>query len=191
MKCGISLSGLLIVMTAAFISCTSGGNAGGKDSAGDSAYIESGEGQSVADNDIAMTVRSIADAINYGEKLDSVSYTYSGILTDGRSRPLYTDFQGRPGEWDIRVVSPEMVVIRNLYTGDLLTDALKGYISGVLGLDDTMRMPVAALPGSDDVREEVYDFGRGYIKFKVRKESRGEHEGGEFIEITLVAKPGS
>ena len=41
-----------------------------------------------ADNDIAMTLRSIIDAVKVGEPLDSAQYNFTGTLTDGSGRPL-------------------------------------------------------------------------------------------------------
>lgn len=60
-----------------------------------------------ADNDIAMTLRSIIDAVNVGQKLDSAEYNFRGTLTDGTGRPLYTDIQGTPGAWEVKVTTPE------------------------------------------------------------------------------------
>lgn len=57
-----------------------------------------------ADNDIAMTVRSLADAIKVGEPLDSTEYDFEGVLTDGQGTPLYTDVQGAPGVWVVDVL---------------------------------------------------------------------------------------
>ena len=70
--------------------------AGSHDSKGgtDSAYPDAEE-EFHADNDIAMTVRSVADAIRVGETLDSVGYNFEGVLTDGIGRPLYTGLQVR------------------------------------------------------------------------------------------------
>lgn len=88
-----------------------------------------------ADNDIAMTVRSIADAICVGEPLDTVDYNFYGVLTDGQGHPLYTDLQGNPGNWDVDVLSPTTAVIRNVDLGDLLPDDLEIYLSSMLEMD--------------------------------------------------------
>ncbi len=61
-----------------------------------------------ADNDIAMTVRSLADAIKVGEPLDSTEYDFNGVLTDGQGAPLYTDVQGSPGTWIVDVLDKKM-----------------------------------------------------------------------------------
>ena len=41
-----------------------------------------------ADNDIAMTLRSIIDAVKVGEPLNAEHYDFTGTLTDGSGRPL-------------------------------------------------------------------------------------------------------
>lgn len=89
-----------------------------------------------ADNDIAMNLRSIIDAINVEEPLDSADYNFKGILTDGSGRPLYTDVQGTPGQWEIKVLSDKSAVIQNLYLGDLLADDLVQYILNSLAITD-------------------------------------------------------
>lgn len=50
-----------------------------------------------ADNDIAMTVRSLVDAVRVGETLLPADYDFVGVLTDGQGTPLYTDVDGAPG----------------------------------------------------------------------------------------------
>lgn len=120
----------------------------------------------MARNDIAMTVRSIASAIEAGEKLDSAVYNFRGCLTDGRGVPLYTDFDNRPGEWLVDVASPDSAVIRSLHPGDLFPEELRIYIAGSLNLtpDD-----ICSSGGEDDEEESapvVYDFGPGSVYFR-------------------------
>lgn len=121
-----------------------------------------------ADNDIAMVVRSVADAMRVGEPLDSADYAFEGVLTDGQGTPLYTDVQGSPGRWETDVLSPTSVVIRNMYLGDLLPDNLRSYLAGALGVDESA--PVASDDLADDAETEidVYDFGGGTICFETR-----------------------
>lgn len=88
-----------------------------------------------ADNDIAMIVRSMADAIKVHEKLDSTLYDFKGILTDGSGKPLYTDINGIPGEWCVDVICPDSAVIYPVKDGDLLAEDLKAYILYSLGID--------------------------------------------------------
>lgn len=126
-----------------------------------------GDQQIVADNDIAMTVRSITDAINYGETLDSASYSFRGVLTDGRSIPLYTDLQGRPGSWTIEVKAPNLVEIRNLHIGDLFPDALKSYITSAIGINEE-NLITDKCEDTGEASVDAYDFGRGTITFVTR-----------------------
>ncbi len=81
-----------------------------------------------ADYDIAMTVRSIADAINVDETLDPNLYDFTGILTDGTGRPLYTAAEGMPGEWNVTVCKGDTAKIYPLEEGDLLADDLETYV---------------------------------------------------------------
>lgn len=92
----ISLFGVVLLLPGC------GGSSAGKE---DSAVVCEPVEDFHADNDIAMTVRSLADAIRVGEPLDTADYNFEGILTDGTGRPLYTNIQGLPGGWDIDVLS--------------------------------------------------------------------------------------
>ena len=115
------------VMTAA-VSC---GQSQHRDEAGEQEAIQE---EYHADNDIAMTIRSLADALRVGEELDSTEYDYEGVLTDGQGRPLYTDVQGAPGIWQVDVVDSRTAMVRNIYLGDLLPGALEEYLAKSLGL---------------------------------------------------------
>ena len=110
----------------------------------------------VAENDIAMTVRSIVDAISVGESLDTAEYNYNGILTDGEGVPLYTDIQGNPGEWEVDVLSDNSVRIHNLYLGDLLPKDLMEYLTTALSLSKSN------LCASDEYEEII-----GKIKYRI------------------------
>lgn len=120
-----------------------------------------------ADNDIAMTVRSLVDAINVGEPLDSTDYNYKGVLTDGSGRILYTDIHGTPGEWEVRVLSPSSAVIRNLYLGDLLPDDLEHYLSHTIGLSHNNVVEDVEYDENETASLTVYDFGQGLLKLEV------------------------
>lgn len=104
-----------------------------------------------ADNDIAMSVRSIIDAINVGQALDEKDYNFTGILTDGSGRPLYTDVQGAPGVWEIKVLSPNSAVISNLYLGDLLPTELVQYILTTNEIEDA---PMAEATNGSKKKED-------------------------------------
>lgn len=127
-------------------------------------------GEYHADNDIAMTVRSLADAIRVGEPLDSTEYDFEGVLTDGQGAPLYTDVQGGPGIWVIDVLDQKNVTIKNLYLGDLLPGDLESYLLQSLRLTDENRMTFTAHDAVNDEETNisVYDFNGGYLRFEIR-----------------------
>lgn len=68
--------------------------------------------------DVAMTSRSLAEALRMGEKLDS-TYNFHGIFTDGQKNALYHTADGKPGVWDLIEEGPDRVVMRNLEAGAL------------------------------------------------------------------------
>lgn len=121
-----------------------------------------------ADNDIAMTLRSITDAIRVGEPLDTIDYKFEGVLTDGEGRPLYTDIQGSPGTWDVDIISPTTAVIRNLYLGDLLPDYLETYITGSLNLSENDIIETTEFDDDDETSLVVYDFNGGFLRIETR-----------------------
>lgn len=131
-----ALWGSAIAALVAMAAC--GGANGGKDAAGkDSDSMFSASQQDFhADNDIAMTLGSIADAIRVGEPLDSATYSYTGVLTDGVGRPLYTDVDGTPGAWNVNVVSANDAVISTTDVGDLPAAELEKYVVTSLGLGE-------------------------------------------------------
>lgn len=164
---------ILIHMTSLFLivfpSC------GGKNAKGDTVAIApvpspSQSADYHADNDIAMIVRSIADALTVGEPLDSAEYDFEGILTDGQGAPLYTDVQGGPGIWVVDVLDTKSATLRNLYLGDLLPNDLETYLLQTLHLTDEDRMEFKAHDAVDDEETNinVYDFDGGYMRFEIR-----------------------
>lgn len=122
----------------------------------------------IADNDIAMTVKSIVDAINVGEKLDTAYYNFEGVLTDGEGTPLYTDVQGTPGRWVVDVTNTHSVKIQNLYLGDLLPNHLISYLKESLSLSEDERIYSHDYCDENDTMYEIYDTGDGYIRFETR-----------------------
>lgn len=137
-----------------------------------------------ADNDIAMTVRSIADAIRVGEPLDTAGYNFEGVLTDGIGRPLYTNIQGLPGGWDVDVLSGSSVVIRNVDIGDLLPDDLEGYLASSLDLTEADVVDSLEYHGAEDAETTVYDFGGGYLRYEVRNATAANGLEGALVLIT-------
>lgn len=121
-----------------------------------------------ADNDIAMTVRSITDAISVGEPLDTAEYNFRGVLTDGEGAPLYTDVQGSPGQWIVDVASPGKAVIRNLYLGDLLPDDLREYIADNLDLGEDAVVENKEFDDDHEAEMTVYRFNGGTLRFEQR-----------------------
>lgn len=178
----LTLMVVLILLTV--ISCRGGGEKRGiNESVPDKEEFH-------ADNDIAMTIRSLADAIRVGEPLDSTEYDFLGVLTDGQGAPLYTDVQGSPGIWVIDVIDNKNVSIRNLYLGDLLPGDLETYIIQSLSLSESSLLefesPDAA--GYDDTSIRVYDFGGGYLRFEIRSGIAPNGLEGPLLTIILSAK---
>lgn len=146
-----------------------------------------------ADNDIAMTIRSLADAIRVGEPLDSLDYDFQGILTDGQGMPLYTDVQGEPGEWMVDVEDATSVTIRNIQLGDLLPGDLQNYILSSLRVSDEAKvqyMPPLAID-DDETEVSVYDISGGYLRFDVRSGFAPNGLEGAYLTIRLSVTPPS
>lgn len=150
---------------------------------GDSAAIEE---EYHADNDIAMTVRSIVDAIRVGEQLDTADYNFKGILTDGTGRPLYSTTQGHPGQWNVDVLSPTMAVIRNEEIGDLLPEDLESYIISSLNLGSENLIDSLEYHGAEGAETSVYDFGGGYLRLDMRTEATASGLEGPLVRITAT-----
>ncbi len=168
----------------------------------DARLLPSGDSEEFhADNDIAMTIRSIVDAIKVGEPLDSSLYDFEGILTDGQGTPLYTDIQGSPGLWEIDVIDNRNVKIRNLYLGDLLPSDLQTYL--IQSLDLTTVVPFtlndsictigdeenAGLYGQENEYDQmtVYDFGGGYLCFELKPGMAPNGQEGPLMSIVMTA----
>lgn len=130
-----------------------------------------------ADNDIAMTVRSLVDAVRVGESLDSSVYNFSGILTDGQGTPLYTDVEGSPGVWSVRVSDSDEACIRNLYVGDLMAEDLMSYIIGSLGLNSADLMTAYRNPSSEEELIFVYGIGNVRVSFSIKPADANGIEG--------------
>ena len=125
----------------------------------------SGDGPFHADNDIAMTVCSLVDAVRVGERLDSADYGFEGILTDGQGTPLYTDLEGNPGEWEVKVLADDEARISNLHLGDLMTEDLRAYIIGALGLNAADLVTAYVNPADEQEFIWLYDIGDVQVAF--------------------------
>lgn len=137
-----------------------------------------------ADNDIAMTVRSIVDAIRVGEPLDTTDYNFNGILTDGIGRPLYSTTQGHPGMWDVDVLSPTVAVLRNEDIGDLLPEDLEHYLISNLNLTEENLIDSLEYHGPAGAETSVYNFDGGYLRLDVRTEATASGLEGALVRIT-------
>lgn len=173
----------IAAVTVTFIlgGCSSRGRSeGASDSASESSDYH-------ADNDIAMTMRSLADAISVNEPLDSAQYNYRGVLTDGSGRPLYTDILGAPGEWEVSVIDSDRVVIRNLYLGDLLPDELTQYILASLNVPDSA---LVASSGAVETTSllRIYDYGNAELIFETKEAYTEDGERGPLLNIAIRKK---
>ena len=140
------------------ISCSSGSNSSESDTT--SAFH--------ADDDIAMVVQSLADAVNVGESLKVDDYNFTGVLTDGTGRPLYSDLDGMPGEWTVEVQDSTTAVLRNTRIGDLEAEDLQNYIAASLQLDSA-----AVYIGRDfkGRTQSIYTIPGGYLTMTVRRDT--------------------
>lgn len=114
-----------------------------------------------ADHDIAMTAKSVADAIKVGERLFSEDYTYNGVLTDGVGKPIYTSVEERPGNWEVTVTSPKSVEISNAEPGDLVPSELRDYLLKSLNLNEENRVDKSS--GNSGNAVEIYDMQGCYL----------------------------
>lgn len=126
--------------------------------------------------------------ISEGEPLDSTDYNFSGVLTDGLGSPLFTDFEGFPGQWEVDVVNPHEVLIRNIGTGDLMPGELIEYLSSTFNKsaedeDEVLRIVDSFDEG--DAQVQLYSFGRTSLRVETRPETLPTGEVGPKLEITL------
>ncbi|MDE7159400.1 MAG: hypothetical protein K2O24_00945 [Muribaculaceae bacterium] len=138
-----------------------------------------------ANNDIAMTLRSLADALRVGEPLDSAEYNYEGVLTDGQGAPLYTDMTGSPGAWEVEVTDDRRARIRNLYLGDLLPDDLRTYVMESLDLSEADILTDYDLDEENAWRMTVYDLGGGTLRFETRSGEAANGLEGPLVNIII------
>ncbi|MBD5369678.1 MAG: hypothetical protein HDR80_00820 [Bacteroides sp.] len=176
---------LSLALPAALASCS---GTGASDRSDSSRAEEAYAADDHADNDIAMTVRSILDAIRVDQPLDSAEYNYEGILTDGGGRPLYTDIQGAPGQWRVRVLSPTSAVVRNEYLGDLLPDDLIAYLLESIGVTQDSYVTSGQASTDSDSQVTVYDTDHSEIVFETLTGKTASGATGPMINIVLRKK---
>lgn len=157
----------------------------GSEKSKDSDSVETATVEDHADNDIAMSVRSIIDAINVGQPLDSTDYNFSGILTDGTGRPLYTDVQGAPGMWEIKVLTQNSAVIRNLYLGDLLPNELVEYILTTIGIDEAPMVEATDEKGKREDNLTIYKTGQCDVIIETQEAKTPKGDTGPLLKIIL------
>lgn len=162
---------LLIITSVILFSCGSG-----KSSATDTVVDTSDSYH--ADNDIVMTLRSLIDAISVGEEIKGSDYDFTGVLTDGVGKPLYTSTEGMPGEWRIKVVSPGEVDIYNTTSGDLELPQLREYILRGTVLTEDDRVDIQS-PDADS--PEIYEFKGGVMQI-------GQSPGNDASKVEIVIK---
>lgn len=175
----VMLAGLLILFSLAAVGCRHKDQKPDRNN-DEAAYFH-------ADADIAMTARSLVDAINVGERLDSTDYDFRGILTDGQGRPIYTDSRGNPGEWMVDVLNDSTAVIRNLATGDILPEDLEEYVVSSLGLGKADVVETTEYDDDSETDLSVYDFGGGTIRFEKRISPSPNGTDALFVTIALSA----
>ncbi len=176
-------AGLILLITlVAMASCT--GTSSGQ---ADSASVAP-DHDDHADNDIAMTIRSIMDALNVDQPLDSAEYNFQGILTDGSGRPLYTDIQGAPGQWSVEVLSSTRARIKNLYLGDLVPEELTQYLQTSLSIPDSLMLTEEFPARHPDTEISVYDFGSGQLVFETMTAKTESGHSGPLVNILLLKK---
>ncbi len=146
------------------------------------------ESQFHADNDIAMTVCSLVDAVRVGESLDSIDYDFDGILTDGQGTPLYTDIEGNPGEWKVRVVSEGEACISNLYLGDLMTHDLRNYILNALNMNSADLATAYVNPADEQEFIWLYDLGDANVAFSETEVKTPSGLEGIIMKISVFRK---
>ncbi|MDE7181221.1 MAG: hypothetical protein K2N88_08515 [Muribaculaceae bacterium] len=179
----VCIAGGSLMLAAVLIACNKAGNSG-IPAADTASEIQPEDFH--ADNDIAMTVRSIVDALRVGEPLDTLDYNFNGVLTDGIGRPLYTTMQGRPGTWDIDVLSPDMIVIRNEDIGDLLPDDLENYLMESLELTAADLIDSLEYHGPEGAETSVYDFDGGFLRIDTRTEATASGLEGALVRISAT-----
>lgn len=185
--CFFTLLFHLIIFTGFISGCSHNGGKSASESAKEIATDSAPEAYH-ADNDIAMTLMSVTDAIRQGEQLDSTDYNFVGILTDGMGHPLYTDIHGGPGEWEIKVESPSSISLRNLYLGDLLPQALENYITQSLGLTEKSALDPIAYMSKDGAEVSAYSFPGGILRFETTTALTPAGQEGPLMTITASAE---
>lgn len=138
-----------------------------------------------ADNDIAMTLKSVSDAFQVNEPLREMDYRFEGVLTDGAEMPLYTDIMGSPGQWQVEVVSERELRIHNLYLGDLLPENLQQYIVQSLDLGEPERSGKVIDAEGDEMEVSEYKLPGGIIRIETSEAVAANGVEGPLMSISV------
>lgn len=133
--------------------------------------------------DVAMLCRSLVDALNMDEKLDS-SYNFHGIFTDGAGKALYSLADGRPGAWDVQVDGPGRVFMRNSMVGIIEAEDLRVYIARSIGLSDNDIMDAGVVEGNDKATGVIYT--RGKLRMEVTLLPEEGADGVELYRMSIA-----
>lgn len=139
-----------------------------------------------ANNDIAMTVRSLVDAIRQSEPLDTATYNFEGVLTDGSGAALYINAVGDPGRWRVRV-GDAMAVIENLELGKFDPDAVRAYVCDELGLSDDDILKRGVVKGPGGVDQTNYGFEGGEVHFETERALTSDGKEGPLLTIKILS----
>lgn len=176
----IKKSGLLGILILCLIVAVAGCGKGSEKKNVDSDSIAAAEFH--ADHDIAMTAKSVVDAIKVGERIFSEDYTYNGVLTDGVGKPLFTSAEGLPGKWEVTVLGPKTVQIQNAESGDLVPTELRDYMLKSFNLNEENRIDKADASGQS--KAEIYDMQGSYMIVETFTTTAGSEY--QNIRITLT-----
>lgn len=149
-----------------------------------------------ADDDIAMTLRSVMSSFTDGDTISRVDYSFMGVLTDGEGRPLYTDTSGGPGEWLVTVPSPYRLQIQNLHLGDLIPAHLERYLIENLDLSegagteagaaDAGRTMEGAVKIAEEGERRIYRSGNAILEYYVRPAYTESGKEGPMVTVTVT-----
>ncbi|MBD5201350.1 MAG: hypothetical protein HDS74_00455 [Bacteroidales bacterium] len=138
-----------------------------------------------ANNDIAMTVRSIMDAISQGEPLDTAVYNFEGVLTDGSGAALYINEAGSPGLWKVKVDSTN-AQIENIELGKFSPDNVRQYICGEVKLTEDSILRKGVVKGEGALEMTNYTFPGGEVHFESAKARTADGKEGPVLSILIL-----
>lgn len=141
-----------------------------------------------ANNDIAMTVSSIMDAISQNEPLDTAAYNFEGVLTDGSGAALYINDLGMPGTWRVKV-DEDKAQIENLDLGSFSPDNVRQYVCAEVGLTEEDIVRKGEIKGQGRLDMTNYVFKGGEIHFESSKAKTADGKEGPILAILILKTP--